>query len=247
MASNAPCSASSNCESGFTLIELLVSLTILTVVLALLSSALRTLSQNWNVNAARIERLEMVSRAFDIFERDVSGLQRLISTSNDKSRFIFTGTQNRLSFVTIEPPYPTTPGPYFVDYSIASNGPAFDLVRARAPYQTNMKTFPGATPANMVPLLQGRFKYQFSYAQKGTPDGPWLASWRKQNRLPDLIRLEIIDAEKGTDVSQPFVVALRTDAELGCLADSSDTCSARTGGQLNQDQALNASLGQAGR
>ncbi len=247
MARDAPCSAPSSREGGFTLIELLVSLTILTVVLGLLSSALRTLSQNWNANADRIERLEMVSRAFDIFARDVSGLQRLIGASNDKPRFIFTGTQNRLSFVTIEPPYPTSPGPYFVNYSITPNGPAFDLVRARAPYQTKMQAFPGATPANTVPLLQGRFKYQFSYAQKGTPDGPWLASWRKQNRLPDLIRLEIIDAERGTDVSEPFVAALQTDAELGCLADGSDGCSAKTGGQLSQDGAQNAMLGQAGR
>src|SRR6185312_3889342 len=131
MASDAPSSFSPNRESGFTLIELLVSLTILTVVLGLLSSALRTLSQNWSVNAGRIERLEMVSRAFDIFERDVSGLQRLTTISNEKPRYIFTGTQNRLSFVTIEPPYPTTPGPYFVDYSIAPNGSTFDLVRAR--------------------------------------------------------------------------------------------------------------------
>ncbi|MFA5958595.1 prepilin-type N-terminal cleavage/methylation domain-containing protein [Hyphomicrobium sp.] len=247
MASNTPSSGSSGRENGFTLIELLVSLTILTVVLGLLSSALRTLSQNWNANADRIERLEMVSRAFDIFTRDVSGFQRLISTSNDKPRFIFTGTQNRLSFVTIEPPYPTSPGAYFVDYSVVPNGPAFDLVRARAPYQTKMQAFPGATPANIVPLLQGRFKYQFSYAQKGTPDGPWLASWRKQNRLPDLIRLEIIDAERGTDVFQPFVVALRTDAEFGCLAEGSDRCSAKTGGQISQDGAQNAMLGQAGR
>lgn len=247
MDSNATAQTSARQDSGFTLIELLVSLTILTVVLGLLSSALRTLSQNWNANANRLERIEMVARAFDIFERDISGLQRLILTSGDKQRFIFTGTPNRLSFVTIEPPYPTTPGPYFVDYSIAPNGPLSDLVRARAPYATKMQTFPGATPANRVSLLQGPFKYKFSYSQKGAPGGEWMPSWRKQNRLPDLIRLEIIDAANGAYASQPFVAALRTDGELGCLSDSSDSCSAKRGGQLNQIEAQNTALGMSGR
>lgn len=116
MDSNATVPPPGRGDSGFTLIELLVSLTILTVVLGLLSSAMRTLSQNWNANANRLERIEMVARAFDIFERDVSGFQRLILASGGKKRFIFTGTPERLSFVTREPPYPTVPGPYFVDY-----------------------------------------------------------------------------------------------------------------------------------
>ncbi len=222
-------------ESGFTLIELLVSLTILTMILGLLSAALRTLSQNWNANANGLERIEMVSRAFDIFERDVSGIRRLSRTVNESRRFIFTGTESRLSFVTEEPPYPTSPGPYFVDYSIMRNGSQTEMIRARAPYLSKMFDFPGATPANQVPLLQGPFKYQFSYAQKGAHSGQWLASWRKPNRLPDLIRLEIIDARTGADIAQPFVVALRTDAELDCLNEGSDACSARTNGQFSQN------------
>jgi len=246
MDSTATVSAPVRGDSGFTLIELLVSLTILTVVLGLLSSAMRTLSQNWNANANRLERIEMVARAFDIFERDVSGFQRLILTSGDKKKFIFTGTPDRLSFVTKEPPYPTVPGPYFVDYSIAANGPSFDLIRARAPYTMKMQTFPGATPANSVSLLQGPFKYKFSYSQKGTANDKWAPSWRNKNRLPDLIRLEIID-ERGLSVTQPFVAALRTDAELGCLSDDSDTCSAKKGGQLNQIEAQNTAPGMPGK
>jgi len=234
-------------DSGFTLIEVLVSLTILTAVLGLLSSALKTLSQNWNANANRLERTEMVARAFDIFQRDVSGLQRLILTSNDKQRFLFMGTPNRLSFVTLEPPYPTVPGPYFVDYSIAANGSTFDLIRARAPYEMNMQTFPGATSANRVSLLQGPFKYQFSYAQKEAPGGKWVPSWRKQNKLPDGIRLEIIDLANGAYASQPFVAALRTDAEISCLGEGSGACSPKTGGELTKAEAENTARGIAGR
>jgi len=232
-------------QSGFTLIELLVSLTILTAILALLSMALRTFSKGWNSSANSMERLEMVSRAFDIFERDVSGLRRLTRNAGGIHRFVFTGTAGRLSFVTIEPPYPTAPGPYFVDYSILRRGSQASLIRARAPYQDKLYKFPGATPANQVRLLEGPFKYRFSYAQKGVRDGPWLPTWRKTNRLPDLIRLEIIDAKTGVEMAQPFVVALRTDAELDCISEGSDACSARTNGELSNGAV--ASQEQSGR
>jgi general secretion pathway protein J len=228
--------ASCRREGGFTLIELLVSLTILTIILGLLSAALKTLSQNWASNAARIERIEMVSRAFDIFTRDISGLQRLVTKIKEAQQFVFTGNQSHLSFVTIEPPYPTSPGPYFIDYSVARNGPSFNLIRARAPYQTNMHTFPGATPANSVELMQGRFKYHFSYAQKSAKGEKWLSFWRKRDRLPDLIRLEVIDIDHGVEITPPFIASLRTDAELGCLSESSDTCTAKTDGKLVRDE-----------
>ncbi|SFV37360.1 general secretion pathway protein J [Hyphomicrobium facile] len=247
MDSNATAMASPRRDSGFTLIELLVSLTILTGVLAILSSTLRTLSQHWNANANRLERIEMVARAFDIFQRDVSGLQRLIVTNDNKQRFLFTGTPNRLSFVTIEPPYPTVPGPYFIDYSIAPNGPSVDLVRARAPYVTNMQAFPGATPANRVSLMQGPFKYQFSYALKEKPDAAWTPTWRQQNKLPGVIRLEIIDLANGGYASQPFVAALRTDAEISCIGEGSSECSPKTGGELTRIGDQSAALGTAGR
>lgn len=223
-------------EDGFTLIELLVSLTILTAILAILSSSLTVLSQNWNANAQRIEQLEMVSRAFDIFERDVSGLQRLVNSTGQTPRFIFTGSEQRLSFVTLEPAYPTQPGPYFVNYSVQAKGSYAELIRARAPYEAKMLTFPGATPANSVPLLQGQFKYRFSYAQKGPAPGAWAATWPKTDRMPDLFKLQMIDAQTGAPAAPAFVVALRTDAELSCLESSSSTCAAKSNGRLPQNE-----------
>lgn len=221
-------------QSGFTLIELLVSLTILTMLLGIVSAALRTLSMHWNANANGIERLELISRTFDIFERDVSGMRRLTRIAEVDRQFIFTGTESRLSFVTVEPPYPTAPGLYFVDYSNSTTSGKNELIRARAPYQAGMAAFPGATPANKVSLLDGPFTYQFSYAEKGKRHGPWLATWKKPNRLPDLIRLQIVDARSGNEIAQPFIAALRTDAEVGCVSDGSDGCSARTGGEFHQ-------------
>jgi general secretion pathway protein J len=219
-------------EGGFTLIELLVSLTILCVILGLLSAGLRVISQNWDANAERIDTLDMVSRAVDILHRDASGLQRVVVTVGKSPRFLFTGTPAHLAFVTLEPPYPSAAGPYFVSYSVVANGQNAELIRARAPYHHNMQTFPGATPANRVPLLQGPYQYQFAYAQKSAQGGTWQGSWPYQNRIPDLIRLQIIDTTRGGPISPPIIVAIPADAELSCLAGKAKLCSAKTGGTL---------------
>lgn len=240
MANNSAVTSDSS-ESGFTLIELLVSLTIMAVILGIVGSALRTLSKNWETNANRIERLEMISRSFDIFQRDVSGLRRLVH-SNDSGRFfIFSGSATRLAFVTTEPAYPTNPGLYFVNYRIENNGAEADLLRERAAYANALIKFPGATPANSVPIMEGAFKYKFSYASRAGSGVKWTPQWTKGNRLPDLIRLEILSTQSGVDIIQPFIAAVRTDAELKCLSEGSDECSARSNGQLGAgDNALSA-------
>jgi general secretion pathway protein J len=219
-------------EAGFTLIELLVSLAILTMILGLLAAGFKIISRNWDANVERISRLDMVSRAVDILRRDASGLQRVVVSDGKRVRFLFSGASDHLAFVTFEPPYPSTAGPYFVSYSLNNSGPNAELIRARAPYQRNMRVFPGATPANSVPLLQGPFKYQFAYAQKSAEGSTWQDAWPDQTRIPGLIRLQIIDSRSDQPISPPIIVGIRADAELGCLAQTSSLCSSKTGGKL---------------
>lgn len=228
----------SGSEDGFTLIELLVSLTIMGVILVLLGGALRVLSHNWDANAAQIGRLDMISRAADILRRDASALTRVVAADDEKNpRFVFKGDPGRLSFVAVEPPYPTEAGPYFIDYSIAAGGGGAELVRARAPYRQDMRAFPGATPANRVSLLEGPFQYQFTYAAKEKGGLKWYGVWPFQKRLPDVIRLDIADGGSGGAVSPPIVVAVDADAELGCLSEEPAPCSADGNGELRPGSA----------
>lgn len=219
-------------EGGFTLIELLVSLTILGVILGLLGAGLRVLSKNWEANAKRIDALDMISRAVDMLHRDAAGLQRIVVVAGTTRQFLFTGAADHLAFVTLEPPYPTAAGPYFVSYSVAANGPTLELIRARAQYRQGLLAFPGATPANRVRLVQGPFRYRFSYAKKAANETVWRDAWTDQSRLPDLIRLQVIDSRQNAAVSLPMIVAVPADAELSCLAEKPKVCSAKSGGVL---------------
>ncbi|SFV29594.1 PulJ/GspJ family protein [Hyphomicrobium facile] len=221
-------------EAGFTLVELLVSITILSVVLALLGVGIRIFSTNWEANSKHIETLDMVSRSYDILNRDAAGLQRLINADGASPRYLFSGERDALSFVTVEPPYPSETGLYFVRYSAGSGDQGTELIRARAPYQPAMQTFPGATPANHVSLLEGPFAYRFSYAMANDGQKSWLISWPYQNRLPDLVRLEIIDVREQKPLAPPLVVAIRADAELACIEEKSPLCSAAKDGALGK-------------
>jgi general secretion pathway protein J len=223
----------SDSQAGFTLIELLVSLTIMSVMLGLLVGALRVVSKNWDAHAEQIDRLDMISRAADILNRDAASLQRVLPAIGEQNlRYVFHGQPGQLSFVTLEPPYPTEAGPYFVDYSIVANGQGTELVRARAQYQPHMLAFPGATPANRVSLLEGAFQYRFTYGARGKGKLVWYETWPFEKRLPNLIRLEVVDVRSGAAASPPIVVAVRADAEMSCLASEPRPCSAGGDGEL---------------
>jgi general secretion pathway protein J len=220
-------------EAGFTLIELLVSLTIMSVMIGLLVGALRVVSKNWDEHAAQIDRLDMISRAADILNRDAASLHRVVSALDEQSlHYVFRGQPRQLSFVTLEPPYPTEAGPYFVDYSIVAEGQSSVLVRARAQYQPDMLAFPGATPANRVSLLEGAFQYRFTYGARGKGKLVWYDTWPFAKRLPDLIRLEVVDGRSNAAAAPPIVVAVRADAETSCLASDPGPCSAGGDGEL---------------
>jgi general secretion pathway protein J len=223
----------SQSEAGFTLIELLVSLTIMGVMLGLLAGALRVVAKNWDAHAEQIDTLDMISRAADILTRDASSLHRVVSALDEQNvRYVFNGQPGQLSFVGLEPPYPTEAGPYFISYSVVPGAHGADLVRARAQYQPDMIAFPGATPANRVSLLEGAFLYRFTYGAKDKGKLTWYDTWPFEKRLPNLIRLGIVDARSGAAASPPVVVPVRADAEMSCLASEPAPCSAEGNGEL---------------
>jgi len=222
--------ASDNPEAGFTLIELLVSLTVLAVILGLLTGGLRIISKGWDAHAEQIDVLDMMSRAADILRRDASGLSRVVfAPTEENARLLFRGDENHLSFVAHEPPFPTEPGPYYVDYSILSGAGGFDLIRSRAQFVPGMTMFPGASPANQVPLVQGPFQYRFSYAAREKGKMVWHSRWPHDRRIPELIRLDVIERRSGNSAAPAIVVAVPADAEVGCIS-KSGPCS--SGGEL---------------
>ncbi len=242
-------------ERGFTLIEMLIALALLTVILALVSGAFRTITNGWEHYARALVAQDMLLRARAILERDIATMQRVIWSGEKAIKYVFRGRTDALTFVAIAPPYPSTPGPYFITYAVApaisADGRAAGkaaLVRSRTRYHPEIKSFAaldaaaGADPeggsvvrprTDNVPIIEGPFAYRFSY---GAPDGTkwrWQSPWPFDDKLPALIRLEIKDARSGRPVAAPIILRPRIELERACLSTKKRIrgCSQRRGGQ----------------
>jgi general secretion pathway protein J len=225
--------ASSRAARGFTLVELLAGMAVVALTLALAGAGLRVISRDWERNARRVDHQDMLARTFDLLQRDAAAAQRVVGTLSDDAWFVFSGQPGEVSFVVLEPPYPTPSGAYFVNYAFGERNGAVELIRARAPFSQNMMNFPGATPANRVVLMSGNFQYSFSYGER-TAGGRtvWHGAWTYEDRFPDLIQLLIADVETGEALAPPIVVSLRADAELECVGFAGTNCTVKTSGQL---------------
>jgi general secretion pathway protein J len=221
-------------EAGFTLIELLATLTILGFIMAGITGGLRILTSGWEKNAARVNQVDMVARAVDLIRRDVEGAQRFSTIFEGAPLYLFKGEAEELSFVVVEPPYPTQPGLYFIDYALQPSPEGVALVRARAPFENGMRAFPGATPANIVPLIEGQLAFHFSYAHKVQAGWEWQDSWPFPTRLPDLIRLEVVKQKTGEPFMPPLLLAIKADAELYCISERPRFCSPKSDGELTR-------------
>ncbi len=197
----------------------------------------------------------MLARARAILARDIATMQRVIWSGEKAIKYVFRGRPEALTFVAIAPPYPSTPGPYFITYAVApaisADGRAAGkaaLVRSRTRYHPEIKSFAaldaaaGADPeggsvvrprTDNVPIIEGPFAYRFSY---GAPDGTkwrWQSPWPFDDKLPALIRLEIKDARSGRPVAAPIILRPRIELERACLSTKKRIrgCSQRRGGQ----------------
>lgn len=227
-----PASEQRSAERGFTIIELLISLAVLALILVLLAGGLRALSHNWDANNHRLENIDMNARAYDILSRDLAALQRVFGGAKDAVRYVFTGEPTRLLFVVNEPRFPTQAGAYFVEYAIRQNGAHSEVVRSRSPYSVASLSMPEPSASERVVLLKSKRVYELAYGDKSTSPSRWLDSWGIVDKLPDLIRLQERDGKTGVPISPPMIVALRADAELTCISDKVDLCSAKSRGSI---------------
>jgi len=103
---------------GFTLLELMISITILTLILAVIFGAMRLGSRSWEVGEKRIDRIQRMRITHDIISEDIRSI--LPTGSGRGSRYgtkpicpdgrgcsvkavLFIGETDRIKFVTTNP------------------------------------------------------------------------------------------------------------------------------------------------
>jgi general secretion pathway protein J len=222
-------------QSGATLIELVAALVVLALTFAIAGSGLRFLARSSDRGTELIARHDMLSRGLDALRRDIERLERVAWKRGRNTEFAFSGDSRGLTFVGIEPPYPTQAAPFFLIYSILQKSDGSTLVRARALFDAGAKDINALRGEDEVVVLEGPYTFRFSYFERKEGRERWVPRWTERDRLHELIRLEI--GGLGGGAVQPIVFRPRVDAEQACIKEGTGACTTRSGGVLMPEPA----------
>jgi general secretion pathway protein J len=197
----------SNRQRGFTLIELLVVMTLLSVIMLGLVTALRNMAQTESKIDQRLERLDEIRVARTFLQQTLS---RASSSTIDapgttgKTIIPFAATADSLTWVGILPARPNLGGRHFFKLAIEDTPNGAELILRFAPWQPDLM-FNDWAQAEARVLIRGIS--QMSVQTQGlapqghalAPSWPkgWQSGWPIADALPEQLRLGLTDAQGG--------------------------------------------------
>lgn len=190
---------------GFTLLELLVVMSLLSVIMIGLTSALRTMAQTESKIDQRLERLDemRVVRAFLLQTLNRISAQKMDEPgATGKTMVSFVATPDSVTWVGIMPARSNLGGRYFFRLAVEDVGASRELVMRFAPWSPALAPPDWAHTENRL-LLKGVEKLDIQ-AQGLAPQGyngakPWPQGWQTgwpvADALPEQLRLRFSDAQ----------------------------------------------------
>ncbi len=208
------------------MIEMLISLAIMSMIMLLIASGIKLISQSWDRNVNRIEARELIKSLEGVFRRDIEGIRKIIIKRNGVSSYIFSGNEKEIEFITKEPAYPTVPGLYQVRYSEKFLSKKKSLLRQRRLYRENDGQSLKKPFGDNVSFSNKGFSHTFSYGQIIKERIIWAGEWKK-DKLPDLVKLQINKNNRLAGI--PLIVRIKVDAEQECISSRVLGCSLNKG------------------
>jgi general secretion pathway protein J len=197
-------------QRGFTLIEVLVSLVLLSLLLALLTGAVRYARATWDAGA-RLDRDAGYDAATFVRTRLAEAVPLFEPAETGMVRLNFKGASDSLSFVAPAQNGPAGAGLY--RFALEVWAPASLAVRV-SPYRPKAnRNGPEPPPETHVlaDKVQGiTFRY---FGRKDLrSQSQWQPAWTRTDALPDLVEMTIVHA--GREAPSQIVVELRLRQRL---------------------------------
>jgi prepilin-type N-terminal cleavage/methylation domain-containing protein len=219
-------------QSGVTLVEIVVALAVVALTLGIAAGGLRLLGRSGQRGSEVVARHDVLSRGLDVLRRDIERMERVVWKRGDTLELVFAGDAARLTFVAVEPSFPTEAGPYFLTYTVQQSRDGAVLTRERAPYQTSVTDIRRLAGRDSVAVIEGPYRLRFLYLERREGRERWLPQWPDPQRLPELISLEVSGLNESNRSMPPLVFRPRTDVERSCIKDDGGACTVGSGGVL---------------
>ncbi len=175
---------------GFTLLEVLIALGLISIIMVILFSSLRTASKAWDAVDRAVYRLDEERRVQQFLNNRLSRAVMLRLKTGRGNPVAFAGDDEHLSFVTPLFEFLEYGGIYAVDVYYKADGKA--LMLRFAPFDPTHSLDTQLDQAQEDTLLEQVDAIHFSYLDKR---GDWNDEWR-ENRPPKLVRISISAADK---------------------------------------------------
>lgn len=175
---------------GFTLVELLVVMTLLSLVMVAMASALRTASQTEervDVRLQRMDDLRTVSGFLHSILGRVSAQKISTPVAAGASPYFFGGSASSMNWVGVMPARYGAGGRYHFRLGLTDAGV---LLLQYTPWE-GAAVLPDWAAGQSTPLLAGVTGLTFQYEDAAVEPPEWSAPWAVIDRLPDRVSVAV--------------------------------------------------------
>ena len=195
-------------QNGFTLVEVLVVMTLLSLVVLALGSALRTTAQTEervDQRLARNDEIRVVTGFLQSVLGRISGEKRQGITSADESPFLISAGPQELVWAGVMTARFGVAGRQFFRLALAEVGGSSALVLQFTPLEESVLPTAWDQAASEV-LVRNVAAFALQYQDAAQDQPEWLAAWQSKDRLPSHV---LISMEAANVAWPPLVVAMR--------------------------------------
>jgi general secretion pathway protein J len=204
---------------GFTLLELVIALTLLALMASVLYGALGFAGRSWEGGEAKAEATAGMRLSHGFLRTQLEAQHPLRMRKIPEFPLLFTGTREELRFAAPLPARITGGGVWYYRLLVKSENDQSRLVLERMVPDVDAAALPQFDKAersilsdDIKELRVGYFGYDAGAARTTAPT--WRERWDDPNRLPLLIRLDVVP--KNGPAWPTLLVAPRQGMESGC-------------------------------
>ena len=182
---------SAKSKAGFTLIEVMIAMTLISIMMVLLVSSLKTSAESWEAGERKITEVNENAVVYHFFRRHLSAAKPFLNNfAQDPQAFSFQGSHRSLQFVSAFPASASRKGLQLFEIKLADNDSSSIKV-SLSPYFPELDD--DARQIEEVVLIEDVKSLRISYFSRTDEDGTgfWSESWQEKSFLPELVKIKI--------------------------------------------------------